>query len=207
MPYPAELLPRADFKLISSEDIPSKACFLRRSRFNTELDTFDELGEPYVSALVEDATELFGYSINILGLFEPFHADFCPNENCKQICREYWNESQELLRAEEIEFTIEQKIPLYLRLDSIYNAGFPYDNRQGNGQQEGRFFVFHKPTRCNFWHFEIHIIDRENISIRKSSAAWKKQYAQSFISDKLKHVFERAQPIFEVLEKRVYCKD
>ncbi len=189
MIYPCELLPKENYTIIKTENLPDNCCLIRRSLKDKDY-TFDNMGEVRIDAIcnTEDEHDMYGLSNNLLSIFKRHHINYrvLTDEHKNNA---YWNEGDSTPAIVNIKFEyLQNNPPIFFKVNELHDKDFPYEpplknknNTNKTNKIIGKCKVIHKPTKCNYWHFELNFFDVNETLIKKTSSVWKIEAAKFFI--------------------------
>jgi hypothetical protein len=175
--YPDILLPRQTYPILENEDIKENALvrettvnvyqFLTKTGYNPD----DIL--PLAIAPQPSLREVFELSIFLYGYYDERHIGIRVDDTSLYAD---WEKNQMELRAEDIRFTQKTAYPLFFSASKLDRQEIDY-----NGETHTLSFS-HRPTRVNYWHFELWVKDSaENRIPRDRSNAHTKYLAKSVL--------------------------
>jgi hypothetical protein len=152
--YPNILLPKPSYPLLENPEVTP--CALVRE---TSVNIYPFLAKsgyepddilPFIVAPQLSLREIFELSIFLYGYYDECHIGIRAND---AIFYADWDKSQPELRAEDIRFTQKVAYPLFFAASKLDRQEIGY-----NGEAHTLSFS-HRPTRVNYWHFELWIKD------------------------------------------------
>lgn len=162
MAYPNKLLPKESYRLISNNTINGKGFFIGRK--TDDQDILDPVTGLIKTAVVSKQTKyLIGYSINLLGVFRVRDSKIEIRKKARSGFHTSWKPGGKFFRPQKQEYSINKRSGLFfMEFNKVNN--FPASILQQSTGVQFQFIckVDHKPTRCNFWHFEIHWENKNN---------------------------------------------
>ncbi|GBU27818.1 hypothetical protein R84B8_01359 [Treponema sp. R8-4-B8] len=175
--YPEILLSRQTYPILKNDDVRDNALVRE-----TTVDVYQFLTKqgyepddilPLVIAPQPSLREVFDLSTFLYGYFEERHIGIRVNDAALYAD---WNNELPELMADEIQFYQETAFPLYL-------AAAKLDRQEIDFNGETHILSFsHKPTRVNYWHFELWVKDSAGNRIpRDKSNAHTKYLAKSIL--------------------------
>jgi hypothetical protein len=177
MRYPEILLPRQTYPVLENKDITDNA--LARE---TTIDVYPFLEKagyepddilPFVVAPQPSLREVFELSTFLYGYYEEKHIGIRVDDAALYAD---WNKNLPELRAADIKFSQEEAYPLFLAAAKLDRQEIDF-----NGEMHILSFS-HKPTRVNYWHFELWVKDGAGNRIpRDKSSAHIKYLAKSIL--------------------------
>jgi len=175
--YPEILLPGKIFPMLENDDVKNNA-LVRETKTDvyqflakTDYDPDDIL--PFVVAPQPSLREVFELSIYLYGYYEEQHIGIRTEDTA---CYADWNKDLPELRAMDIKYIQEKAYPLFLAAAKLDRQEIDF-----NGETHTLSFS-HKPTRINYWHFELWVKDSaENRIPREKSNAHTKYLAKSIL--------------------------
>lgn len=175
--YPETLLPKSNYPMLTNEEV--SACALVRETITDVYPFLSKNGYSpddivrFVVAPQPSLREVFKLSVFLYGYYD---------ERCigirvmdSALYADWTNEKSELA-ADVIQFTQETAYPLFLSCAKL-------DRQKIDFNGETHIFSFsHKPTRVNYWHFELWVKDSTGARIpRDKSSAHTKYLAKSLL--------------------------
>jgi hypothetical protein len=177
MRYPEILLPRQTYPVLENKDITDNA--LARE---TTIDVYPFLEKagyepddilPFVVAPQPSLREVFELSAFLYGYYEEKHIGIRVDDAALYAD---WNKNLPELKAADIKFSQEEAYPLFLAAAKLDRQEIDF-----NGEMHILSFS-HKPTRVNYWHFELWVKDSAGNRIpRDKSGAHTKYLAKSIL--------------------------
>jgi hypothetical protein len=158
--YPASLLPPRTYHILANEEILNNA-LVRETTTNLYLIlgkkgyTPDDI-LPFIVAPQPALREVFELSLFLYGYYDERHCGIRVDD--KTLYAD-WTKDQPELLAETIQFTQESAWPLFLAAKKLDRQLINF-----NGEEYVLSFS-HKPTRVNYWHFELWVKDRAGARI------------------------------------------
>ena len=177
MEYPKILLPRQVFPMLENDDIKDNALVRE-----TKVDVYQYLSKPryepddilpLVVAPQPSLREVFELSVFLYGYYDEQHIGIRVNDTALYTD---WNKELPELNVEDIKLSQENVYPLFLAASKLNQQEIEY-----NGETHILSFS-HKPTRVNYWHFELWVKDSDGNRIpRDKSSARIKYLAKSIL--------------------------
>ena len=175
--YPAALLPQKTYPILANNDVASNAMvretttdlyfFLGKERYTPD----DIL--PFIVAPQPSLREVFELSLFLYGYYDEWYCGIRVNDMALYTD---WTGEQPELTAENIQFTQENAWPLFLTAKKLDKQIIDF-----NGEEHLLSFS-HKPTRVNYWHFELWVKDSTGVRIpRDKSNAHTRHLAKSIL--------------------------
>lgn len=177
MSYPDILLPRQYYTILKNEEVKENSLVRE-----TKIDLYQFLEKPgyepddilpYVVAPQPSLREVFELSSFLYGYYEEQHIGIHVDDTNLYA---YWNNDLPELKPEDIRFSQEKAYPLFL-------AAVKLDRQEIDYNDETHIISFsHKPTRVNYWHFELWVNDSTGNRIpRDKSNAHTRYLAKSIL--------------------------
>jgi len=175
--YPEILLPRQTYPILKNNDVKNNA-LVRETMVNVYqfltkpgYETDDIL--PLIISPQPSLREVFELSTFLYGYYKEQHIGIRVNDT--ELYAD-WNKELPELIADDIQFFQEKAFPLYLTTVKL-------DRQEIDFNGETHIFSFsHKPTRVNYWHFELWVKDSTGNRIpRDKSNAHTKYLAKSIL--------------------------
>jgi hypothetical protein len=175
--YPEILLPRQTYPVLKNDDVKDNALVRE-----TIADVYQFLTKPgyepddIISLVVvpqPSLREVFALSTFLYGYYEDQHIGIRVNDTALYAD---WKKELPELAADDIQFFQEKASPLFL-------AAIKLDQQEIDFNEETHILSFnHKPTRINYWHFELWVKDSTGKRIpRDKSNAHTKYLARSIL--------------------------
>ncbi len=182
MEYPAELLPKRNYKIIQAS--LNGYALIRRSDKGEIFDpSTGKIKNEYIVPLNFLNRHFLNWSCNLYG---PFQVDYFKFKITEKSFNEYWTEGEEISAPLiDRDFSIDNEFSYYfLHIGQILeNLKIPYDRDYGGRIEKDQIAVpilVHCPTLCNFWHFEIRWKNDEGEIINpKKKSKWVKSIYNS----------------------------
>lgn len=153
--YNKKLLPRKNYKIIDSSQI--KKCHLCRlpGKKDDGIPKHADFNKFFPSTQFAS-----GLSVSLLGEFTHADADIRVQGDYTQPHHQEWNPGDEYIVPPAIKVKRKSHF-LAVRVKDVeevmpINVTVAYPN-QGSKEEKAYLKVIHKPTKCNFWHFEIQV--------------------------------------------------
>jgi hypothetical protein len=175
--YPEILLPRRAYPILKNYEVKDNSLVRE-----TMVDAYQFLTRPeyepddilsLVVAPQPSLREVFALSTFLYGYYEDQHIGIRVNDAALYVD---WKKELLELKADDIQFFQENAFPLYL-------AAIKLDRQEIDFNGETHIFSFsHRPTRVNYWHFELWVKDGTGNRIpREKSNAHTKHLAKSIL--------------------------
>lgn len=160
--YPQELLPR---KCLQHPVLNDESLFVRLLK-NFPADCIDDTTSVFFPEIVDEIlkpngyVEVYSLSLFLYGTYLEDHFDIKVKNH---VFFDYWDGEEELT---EIDFEIVQTPAIFIKSNCLHGQGIYYKDNFYQVKVE------HKPTRCNYWHFECATYgnEQENKIPRKKGA-------------------------------------
>jgi len=163
--YPEILLPKQTYPILKNGEIKDNALVRE-----TTVDVYQFLAKPgyepddimsLVVAPQPSLREVFELSTFLYGYYNEQHLGIRVKETALYAD---WNSELPELRIDEIQFFQEKTFPLYI-------SAIKLDWQEVNFNGETYILSFsHKPTRVNYWHFELWVKDNSGNRIPKDKS-------------------------------------
>ena len=175
--YPQELLPRKNLSIPTTN---SSSIFVRTLR-EFPYDCIDDnefLPEITDAILAPNGDlEVFSLSLYIYGIYRESHFEIVVTD------KEYfqgWDGEEELT---DVPFEEQERFAAFLKTETLRDKSIPYVNEKGETDIYTLHYE-HKPTRSNFWHFELFVTkNNETVHIPRKSGATRKAVAEKIKED------------------------
>ncbi|MDA3940912.1 MAG: hypothetical protein PF693_16635 [Spirochaetia bacterium] len=176
MNYPEELIPQSNYKIIR------------------------------IDAICNKEREVFGLSTNLYAVYVCNHLNFNPLDKS---FHDYWSPGDSVLDATKIEYElIDDVFPIFFFIKDLHRQTIPYKktmpNKNNIQEFHGTTSIVHKPTKCNYWHFEFSIHDVNDNIISKAGGTWQKNIANFLLKSFLKEYAFSETPSKQALEDDIY---
>jgi hypothetical protein len=175
--YPAPLLPQKTYRLLTNGEISNNA-LVRETTVNLYLllgkkgYTPDDILS-FIVAPQPSLREVFELSLFLYGYYDERHCGIRVND---QTLYADWTKEQPELTAGTIQFTQGKVWPLFLAAKKLDRQIIDF-----NGEEHLLSFS-HRPTRVNYWHFELWVKDSAGARIpRDKSNAHTRYLAKSLL--------------------------
>lgn len=147
--YPEVLLPRRSYPPALSENEVLPYCLVRETQDNLyPLLEKDYEGDDIIRKIVEPqySGEVFELSVFLYGYYAEDHVGIRVDDPSLY---ESWSPDLPDLSTQNIAFSCKALFPLYLSAENFYQKTIQFNN-------EPFLLSFsHKPTRVNYWHFQL----------------------------------------------------
>ena len=175
--YPEILLPQRTYPILKNEEVNHNALVRE-----TVIDVYQFLAKagyepddilPFVVAPQPSLREVFELSTFLYGYYEEKHIGIRVVDTTLYVG---WKKDMPDLKADEIKFSQDKAYPLFLAAAKLNRQEIDF-----NGATYILSFS-HKPTRVNYWHFELWVKDSAGKFIpRDKSSAHTKYLAKSIL--------------------------
>ena len=197
--YPNRLLPQPTYLLIDGEQVSSGAVARRTPNYEPLLGEDGTIIVGQLSSPTEDITR--GFSVNLLGQFELQDIPWRP---LAKPLYEYWQlgEAGLMPQPDEVEYKEERTWNYYwLDIRDLHGVTFKVTGK------EYTCCVCHKPTRCNYWHFELHFHDEAGAAVSQMSRGQIDKAARRirpWLIERVKTAPPKAMPAFGAWPDALY---
>lgn len=202
--YPKAIIPVPGYKLSLDFDlIETELILLVRRSNQSYADTYDEDG--FLKEQAISPIEMPNMSLNLLGAkFKIKHIDYIQKKHAADPWDGKRVEMSEIIKDIENK---ENSIPIFIRYSDISNKSFPYQRPKEQLSQsqillleslgynlsqtsalgliplKGITKIAHTPTKSNYWHVELKMMqsDGSTITRKNASSAWGGKAAQSLL--------------------------
>ena len=175
--YPQELLPR---KSNVSPVINEDSMFVRTLK-SFPYDCLDEdnfLPEITDEILVpKGEIEIYSLSLYIYGVYNENHFSIIVSD------KDYTLDWDGLEELSDVPYEIQERFAVFLKSSSLEDKTIEFKNEKGIIDYYHLHYE-HKPTRANFWHFELYVTKNdETIHIPRKSGSTREKVAEKIKDD------------------------
>lgn len=175
--YPQELLPRKNLSVPATNSSTMFVRTLKEFPYDC-IDNNEFLPEITDAILAPNGDlEVFSLSLYIYGIYKESHFDIVVTD------KEYfqgWDGEEELT---DVPYEEQERFAAFLRTETLRDKSIPYVNEKGEVDIYTLHYE-HKPTRSNFWHFELFVTkNNETVHIPRKSGATRKAVAEKIKED------------------------
>lgn len=175
--YPQELLPRKNTPIPEANNF---SMFVRTLKaFPYDCIDEDEFLPEIADAILSPNGDLEIYSLSLYmyGVYNECHFNIVVTD--KEYFS-YWNGEEELT---DVPYEEQERFAIFLKSNTIKDKSISYINN--NGEKDIYYLHYeHKPTRCNFWHFELFVTKNdETVHVPRKSGATRKNVAEKIKAD------------------------
>ena len=203
--YPQYLIPQPHYNIINSKSI-FENCFLIR----TTPDQYyrDSPQSPIKGIQISNpSSNVLQYSLSIFGIFNTHEVKFIVKDD-KEFPKGYhydWIPRTNGIRPLPDHVNIdENKGCIFFNFGKlkILSPKFKYINEKVETLKP---LILHKPTNCNYWHYEVTWVNEDNQDISILEGSWKKR-AYSAIKTLLIDIASEIPPAdYYMLKSEDYC--
>lgn len=173
--YPQELLPRKSY---TSPVTDETSMFIRTLREFPYDCIEDEEFLPEISDAIlapNGDLEIYSLSLYIYGVYNEEHFNIVVTD------KDYFADWDGIEELTDVPFELQDRFAIFLKTNSLKDKTVPYTNEKGETDLYNLHYE-HKPTRSNFWHFELFVTKNdEETHVPKKSGATRK-----FVAEKIK---------------------
>ena len=178
--YPHRLLPKINNKIIQVDQTNSDSLWLARQVPTDILRSGDTL-----RAISQYSNHFFDLSVNLVGHFKKDDIKIVlQNRDSKKHLIQEWREFEFYRKPKPSEFYTDSNCsPIYFELEKVH--GFPLKMAHPSIPDKSYDYlcrIIHKPTKCNFWHFQFEWRDRNTGKIVKPIEG-KRPFPRSLLTD------------------------
>lgn len=175
--YPQELLPRRNAPIPATDDFSMFVRMLKEFPYDC-IDEDEFLPEITDAILSPNGDlEIYSLSLYIYGTYNESHFNIVVTD------KEYfssWDGEEELT---DIPFEEQERFAIFLKTNALKDKSVLYKNNKG-GNDVYYLHYEHKPTRSNFWHFELFVTKNdETMHVPRKSGATRKNVAEKIKED------------------------
>ena len=188
--YPQELLPR---KSIKSPTVDIDSMFVR----TLKIFPYDCLeGDNFLPEITDEILvpkgeiEIYSLSLYIYGVYNENHFNIIVSD------RDYnsdWDGQEEL---SDVPYELQERFAVFLKTSLLEDNTIEYTDEKGHKDLYHLHYE-HKPTRANFWHFELFVTKNDEIEhIPRKSGATREKVAEKIKDDILFFAAKEAKEKF-----------
>lgn len=157
--YPKHLLPYSNYHCIEQNDLISQpGLVLIRHIESDKVKWIENSNIIHPDCIQIQSDHLRDLSNNLLGIFRKDDIFYGINKEHKSPYCDLWEENTNGLMPKQDEYFCDKNRGFYfISIDDLKNFNIPEI-----GDQKYHFMVFHTPTKCNFWHISIRILNKDN---------------------------------------------
>lgn len=175
--YPQELLPRKNIPVPTTN---KSSLFVRTLKaFPCDCIDEDEFLPEITDAILapNGDVEIYSLSLYIYGIYNEKHFNIVVTDKAYFSS---WDGEEELT---DIPYEEQKRFAIFLKTDTLKDKSISYKNDRGETDMYYLHYE-HKPTRSNFWHFELFVTkNNETIHIPRKTGATRKIVAEKIKED------------------------
>ena len=188
IPYPAEIVSKPNKVCV---ELNEDALFIRAVNHITSEDVQDnELVPKFVDKILEPNgnREVFSLSVYLDGEYKGEYVRFWPTN---EYALQYWDFKEDV-DVNKIEYLEKEKSPVYIQYAMVagdFQITTVTSQKTFSKTYACRFM--HRPTNCNFWHYELKVFENGNaMALKYKGNIETKNIAQKIAEDLLLFVDE-----------------
>ena len=175
--YPKHILPYPQYHFIEqSKLLTQSGLVLIRHIESDKVQWIDNSNVLHPDCIQIQSDHLRDLSNNLLGVFKVDDIFYGISKEYRHSYCELWKEdTMGLIPADNECFKDENRGFYFIPIDNLLKCDLPEV-----GEQKCHFMIFHTPTKCNFWHISIRLLNSENKEIssldlndKKKKRIWK----------------------------------
>ena len=175
--YPKHILPQPQYHFIKQNDLLSQAgLVLIRHLDSNKVRWIENSNVLHPDCIQIQSDHLRDLSNNLLGIFTEDDIFYGITKEYVHIYCDLWKENTiGLIPTDKECFKDENRGFYFIPMDNLLKCDLPEV-----GEQKCHFMIFHTPTKCNFWHISIRLLNSENqeisslnLSDKKKKRIWK----------------------------------
>ncbi|WP_311551095.1 isoleucyl-tRNA synthetase [Prevotella pallens] len=175
--YPKHILPYSQYHFIEQNKLLTQSgLVLIRHIESDKVQWIDNPNVLHPDCIQIQSDHLRDLSNNLLGVFKVDDIFYGINKEYRHSYCELWEEdTMGLIPADNECFKDENRGFYFIPIDNLLKCDLPEV-----GEQKCHFMIFHTPTKCNFWHISIRLLNCENKEIssldlndKKKKRIWK----------------------------------
>lgn len=160
--YPTHIIPHSNYKFIGRDDLLSQSgLVLVRHIDSSEVQKIEGTDLLHPDCIKIQSDHLKDLSNNLLGLFTVEDVFWGIVKECRYTYCGLWEENTEgLMPTNEEYFRDSDRGFYFIPVDNLLQCNLPEV-----AEHKCHFMIFHTPTKCNFWHVSIRLLDSNNEEI------------------------------------------
>lgn len=182
MKYPKRLIPCICYKYIIPQriyNLSENFYFIRHTKSKNFIDR--ETNKIKINEICHPRENILNYSINLAGIYkeEDVLFELLKDYNKTDQFHSQWEECERGIIPDKY-FINKNRGKFYLKLNEVFNTILPDPANSLNIGFEINCTVHHKPTKVNFWHFELNweSLENQGLNIQQSNN-WRKKKLSS----------------------------
>lgn len=209
MPYPEPLLPKADYK----QEVKAKDLVLAASDYYLIRISTGPIQDPdniKIRELCHPTKEFIGLSTNLFGIFQLPHLPFKALDRPRI---DYWVRSDGSIDPATINYEeVTERQPIFIKLNHVHDTDIAAIKQvdQKSITIGLKVLVLHKPTKPNYWHFEVRVfnpINRQEFD-RDHLPDWAKNAIKKFVEIDICHKASGRTPSpFTIIPNGFYIEE
>lgn len=160
--YPKRLIPNSQYRHIKQTDLLTQSgLVLIRHIESDKVQRIADSNLLHPDCIQIQSDHLRDLSNNLLGIFKKEDVFWGIKSECKGVFCALWEENVNGLIPRNDEcFKDEGRGFFFIPIDKLLNCNLPEVQ-----EQKCHFMLFHTPTKCNFWHVSLRLLNSESIEI------------------------------------------
>lgn len=196
--YPERLLPKTNYRIIENESFETSSSLVLVRHIEGAEVKMDDDGTLSPSCITFQSDQLKDLSTNLLGEFHEEDIRYGIIKEFGEIYNELWFPGDDVVSPSENEFFVDETRRFFcIQVSDLVNSeGFEHDS------VNWKFKTFHTPTRVNFWHVSVRVVNDEgqlvsdvDITKSKKRRIWKTAKDYLVANHIVRSSYDSTQPI------------
>ena len=160
--YPKHILPYPQYHFIEqSKLLTQSGLVLIRHIESDKVQWIDNSNVLHPDCIQIQSDHLRDLSNNLLGVFKVDDIFYGISKEYRHSYCELWKEdTMGLIQLTMSVLKMKIEVSISIPIDNLLKCDLPEV-----GEQKCHFMIFHTPTKCNFWHISIRLLNSENKEI------------------------------------------
>ena len=206
MPYPEPLLPKVAYK---EEIVLDELTHVSPDFYLVRISALpiEDPADIRIRELCHPTKEFVGLSTNLLGVFGLVHLPFKPVGR-PQV--DYWVRTDGSIDPADIDYIeVAGRNPIFIRITQLHDTGFSATKQVAKEPViiDFKARVQHKPTKPNYWHFEVKVFNTANqVELdRDHLPDWAKNAIKKFVEIDICHKASGIPPAsFSIIPRALF---
>lgn len=159
--YPVHLLPKPTYHIIQNSDLTSlSGLVLIRHIESDEVQKIENTNMIHPDCIKIQSDHLRDLSNNLLGIFKEDDIYYrIKKEHINQYCALWTENTNGLMPSNKKCVRDNDRGYYYIIVDTLLESVIEIDNKSYH------FILLHTPTKCNFWHISIRLVNENGLEI------------------------------------------